>query len=180
MGLFDNPFRAAIGIGSLGLSELAGEDTMSKIPLLGSLGGYESDEKKALLAKQEELSKETAKRREQMQRAGMNSLGQRLLAFNPQNQLMAQMFGPEAAFTPEQFAQMVQSPMGPPQPDADLINYQGTDPAVLARLEAYMKERGQFDAEEQKRQQGVQNGMTPLGPGPAPIQQRRPAPARRF
>lgn len=180
MGLFDNPFRTLIGAGTLGLSELAGEDTMSKIPLLGSLGGYESDEKKALLAKQEELARETAKRREQMQRAGMNSLGQRLLAFNPQNQLMAQMFGPEAAFTPQQFAQMAQNPMGPPQPDADLINYQGTDPRVLARLDAYMKQRGQYDAEEQKRQQTVQGGITPLGPGPAPLQQRRPAPARRF
>lgn len=180
MGLFDNPFRTLIGVGTLGLSELAGEDTMSKIPLLGSLGGYESDEKKALLAKQEELAKETAKRRQQMQRAGMNSLGQRLLAFNPQNQLMAQMFGPEAAFSPQQMGQMVQSPMGPPQPEADLINYQGTDPKVRARLEAHLKQMQEFEAEEQQRKQIVQGGMTPLGPGPAPLQQRAPAPPRRY
>lgn len=157
------------------------EDTMSRIPVVGQLTGAESDEQKALVKKQEQLAREAELRRAQTQNASMNALGTRMLAFNPRNQLMAQMFGPQAAFTPEQMAGMVQSPMGgPPPPDPSLINYAGTDPAKRAQLADYTRQLGEFQGQEQQRHDRVAGGMTPLGPGPAPLQQRRPAPGRRY
>lgn len=161
-----------------GVSMLAGDDTLDKIPLVGAF--TESDEEKALLAKQKEMAAEAKKRQAQMQQSGMNALGQRMLAFNPQNQMMAQMFGPEAAFTPQQFAQMVQNPMRPPPPDPSLINYQGTDPAIRAQVQQAIQAQQAFNSQEKPRQSMVANGIQQPGQGPAPLQQRRPQAARRF
>ena len=108
MGLFDMALSPITGI--------VGEDTMSKIPVLGSLAGAKSDEYKALIKKQEQLAKEMAARREQQHAQSLQGLSQSMLAFGPRNQMMAQMFGPEAAFTPQQFANMAADPAGPPKP----------------------------------------------------------------
>jgi|ERR1044071_5655 hypothetical protein len=119
--------RIGIGASTLGLSELLGEDAMSGIPVLNSIGGYKSDEEKALLAKQDEMAKEAKKRQDQNAQMRIQALGQSLLAFAPRNQMMAQMFGPQAAFTPEQMHQMSADPRGAPQ----------ADPATMALLQKY-------------------------------------------
>ena len=105
--------ETAFGLTPLGLgANLAtSEDARSKIPILNSLTGAESDAQKALIKKQNQLADEARKRQVQMQEARMNALGQSMLAFAPRNAMMAQMFGPQAAFTPQQMGQMVQNPM---------------------------------------------------------------------
>jgi len=137
----------------------------------------DSKAEKALLAKQEQLAKETAARREQVQQEGMNRLGTQLLAFNPQNQMMAQMFGPDAAFNPQQMGAMAADPGAMSQEEYDR-KYQESlrtgqpiqvSPAEERRMEA-----------NKRRQQQVTAGAAPLGPGPAPLQQVAPQAARRF
>ncbi len=149
------------------VKQLVGEDTASSIPILGDLIGAKSDEEKAILAKQKQLAEEAKQRRAQMQQARMNAMGQSILAFNPRNQMMAKMFGPEAAFSPQQFAQMAQNPIPHETPWGTGTNEQ--------RVEQ-VKRR---DAERQ-RQAMIQGSMSPVGPGPAPLQQRAPQGARRF
>jgi hypothetical protein len=102
------------------------ENVVSRVPVVGALLGAKTDSEKALEAKQKQIAAEARKQQELNQQARMNALGQQMLAFNPQNQMMAQMFGPGAAFQPEQLAQMAQNPMKP-QLDPSLINYQGVD-----------------------------------------------------
>ncbi len=170
--------RLGIGLSTLGLSELAGEDTMSRIPVLGSLGGYESDEQKALIAKQKQLADDAKKRRLQQEQAGMNALGQQMLAFNPQNQMMAQMFGPEAAFTPQQFAQMAADPGAMSQADVSRAH------AESLRTGKPMQGVTQQDLDrmrrDQERQQMIRQNMQAPGPGPAPLQSRTPQAGRRY
>lgn len=124
MGLFGDIWDGAKSVGSsafgltpvgLGYNLATSEDARSKIPILNSLTGAESDAQKALVQKQKQLAEETRKRQVQMQEARMNALGQSMLAFAPRNAALAQMFGPQAAFSPEQMGQMVQNPM-PQQP----------------------------------------------------------------
>lgn len=160
-----NPFsgRSLIGIGTLGLSEVLGEDTMSKVPVLNSLGGYQPDSQKALIKKQKELAAEAKKRAEMNQKARMNALGQSMLAFNPQNQMMAQMFGPQAAFSPQQMSQMAQDPRL-----AGLPWGTGTD------------EQRQAQVQDKARRQRIESQMQPLGPGPAPLRMPPPQPGRRY
>ncbi len=137
---------------------------------------------KALIRKQEQMAAEAAQHREQMQTAAMNSLGQRILAFNPQNQMMARMYGAESAFAPEQFAAMGENPMKPAQLSPELMTNGGQgDPAKEAQVADYKARVAAFDQEEAKRRQKIMGGMTPVaGLGPKPIQQRAPQAARRF
>jgi hypothetical protein len=136
---------------------------------------------KALLAKQEQMAAEAKQRQQQMQTAGMNALGQRLLAFNPQNQMMAKMYGPEAAFAPEQFAAMAENPMKPPPLDPQLAANGGQgDPAKEAQIAQWKAQQAQFQQEEEKRRQMIMSGISPVGSGPAPLQQRAPQAARKF
>lgn len=172
MGLFGKIWDGAKKVGGMTPLGLAGravfdEDFRSSIPILGDATGAQSDEEKALLAKQKQLAEEAKQRQQQMQQARMNAMGQSLLAFNPRNQMMAKMFGPHAAFTPQQFAQMAQNPI----PNATPWG-QGTDQQRADQVTAR-------DAERQ-RQTMIQGGMSPVGPGPAPLQRRAPLPARRF
>lgn len=161
-----------------GASRLLPDDTMAKIPIFGPLSGAKTDEEKRLLAKQKQMAEEAKKRQVEMQRARMNALGQQMLAFNPQNQMMAQMFGPEAAFSPQQFAQMANDP-GAVTPDAfsrareESLRtgkpMQGVDAAAMQRMQ-----------ENEQRKKMVAQQMTPLGPGPAPLRLPPPQPGRRF
>ncbi len=170
MGIFDNPLGTLAKIGlapvSGGLSLGVGEDTMARVPLLGPLTGSKTDAQKQLLEKQEKMAKEAEKRAKQMEQARMNALAQKVLAFNPQNQLMSQMFGPDAAFTPQQMAQMVQNPM-PQQPWGT-----GTDAERIQQV----KDR---DAEK-RRQEMVTGAFQPPSPGPAPMRMPTPQAPRRY
>lgn len=169
MGFFDSLRDvASVGLAPLtgGASLLGGsEDFRSRLPLVGGLTGAQSDAQKALLAKQKQMAEEAKKRQRINEQARMNALGQKILAFNPQNQMMAQMFGPEAAFSPQQFAQMAQNPM--PQQAWGT----GTDEERINQV----KDR---DA-ERARQSMIMNNMRPLPGGPAPLDPRTPQAARR-
>ena len=180
-------------VGSLGMTNLGlgwtgliPEDMRSKIPVVNSLSGARSDEEKKLLAKQEQMAADMKRRQAINERARMNALGQKMLAFNPQNQLMAQMFGPEAAFTPEQFAQMAADPYARSE-DAILQEANPIDPKTGARKyrgEIPMSDQERADLqrarENEARQARVQQQMTPLGPGPAPLRLPPPQRARRY
>jgi hypothetical protein len=160
-----NPFsgRGLIDIGTLGGSRLLGEDTMSKIPGLNAIGGYQPDSQKALIKKQEELAKDAELQKKKNQQARMQALGQSMLAFNPQNQMMAQMFGPQAAFSPQQFAQM------------------GADPSVAGMpWGSGTDEQRRAQAADAARRKKIEQQMTPLGPGPAPLNLPRPQAGRRY
>ncbi len=135
------------------------EDIGARLPIVGDLLGLQTDEEKRLLAKQRQMAAEAKQRLGRLSQGGMQGTAQSLLAFNPMNQMMAQQFGPQAAFAPGQFADMVQNPMGPPQIDPALLNY---------------------EAAEQKRREMLLQGITPPGEGPAPLEARQPAPARRY
>jgi hypothetical protein len=185
-----NPFsgRSLIGLGTLGLSEVVGEDTMSKVPGLNAIGGYQSDSEKALLAKQQQMADDLKKRQADNERQRMNALGQQLLAFNPRNQMMAQVFGPEAAFTPQQMGQMAADPGAKTQDDyhrawEESMHGGPVDPHTRSRrqpMQGFTAEDLQRMQEDQRRQAMVQQSMTPLGPGPAPLRQVAPQPGRRY
>lgn len=175
-----SPGDAFVTAGTLGLNKVLGEDTMSRIPGLNAIGGYESDADKALIEKQKQLAAEAKKREEANAQARLQALGQSMLAFNPRNQMMAQMFGPQAAFSPEQFAQMGSDPYAKPidQAQAAWIQANRQNPnAIPPEVQADL-ERARAN-EARKRQ--IQQGMQPLAAGPAPLG-RRPAPqgTRRF
>lgn len=167
MGLFDSVKK----IGSMALAPVtggasllaAGEDTVARIPLVGGFLGAETDSQKKLVKKQEELAKEAEKRRKANAQARMNALGQSMLAFNPQNQMMAQMFGPEAAFSPQQLAQMAQDPRIAGQAWGT-----GTDEQRAAQVQ------------DRDRRQRIEQQMTPLGPGPAPLRLPPPQAGRKY
>lgn len=183
MGFLDSLVKVGLAPVTGGASLLAGEDTMARLPLIGPLTGSQTDAEKALLAKQRQMAAEAAKRQQQQQLTApqMNATAQSMLAFNPLNQKMAQTYGAQAAFTPQQFAQMVQNPNGPPLMDQDLINYQGTDPKMQARLDEYYRQRRLYEEAEARRRQMMEQGLAQPGPGPAPLGPRpAPAPARRF
>ncbi len=156
-----------------------GEDILARIPVMGSLLGAETDSHKALVAKQKQMAEEAKKRQQQNQQARMQALSQQLLAFNPMNQTMAQMFGPDAAFQPEQFAQMAQNPMQP-HIDPSLIDYRGTDPNKQKQVEAFIAQKKQFEEEEARRRAQIMGGMQRPGPGPAPFAMNAPQAARKF
>ncbi len=178
-----NPFsgRGLIAIGTLGGSELLGEETMSKVPLLGGLGGYKSDSEKALIRKQQELAAEAQKRQQAHDQARSQALAQSMLAFGPRNQAMAQMFGPEAAFSKDAMMQMAQSPFsggGAPQLDPSLVGYQGMDPQKRGAIEQWAQQKKQWDANQAMMQQGLQDPRN--APQAQPLQRVAPQAGRRF
>lgn len=176
---------AAPGAAASGSSWLTPGNVIGGIGLAGTLGlgiydQMDQESEKQLIAKQEQLGREAEQRRVEQRSTDMNALGQRMLAFNPQNQLMAEMFGPGAAFTPEQFAGMVADPAGAPQPDPSLVNYQGTDPGKRAEVDAYIAQKQRFEEQEAQRRQAMLSGIQQPGPGPAPLRPITPQAARRF
>ena len=179
LGLGLAPLTGGLSLLPAAGNAILGEDTMSKIPLIGPLFGSESDEQKALVAKQEQLAREAKARRQQVQQQSLNSLGQSMLAFAPRNQMMAQMFGPEAAFQPSQMAAMIANPAGMPEMDPN-IDQTSTDPRVTAEQQRVMAERDTWRQQEERRKQQLMQGFAPPGQGPAPLDPRRPAPARRY
>lgn len=186
-----NPFsgRGLVGLATLGGSELLGENTMSKVPVLNAIGGYQGDSEKALLKKQEELAKDAELQKKRNAQARMQALGQSMLAFNPQNQMMAQMFGPEAAFSPQQMAQMSADPGARSRSDFEAAQRQamgGTadNPNMMGRTGGQMAGWTADDIrrmeENERRMAMVQQQTTPLGPGPAPLKLPKPQPGRRY
>ncbi|HET8957330.1 MAG TPA: hypothetical protein VFM95_02620 [Microcella sp.] len=192
-GAFGGPVGAGIGAG-VGA-------------LLGMSGLLEDDSaKKALLEKQRQLAAEAQRRREELQRARMQSLTQQMMAFGPRNQVMAQMFGPDAAFTGKQMADMTANPMGPPQADQWLMDYYDQGKHKLnfeqwrqdqhapmnpdakegkrmteqrGQLLDYARKREQYEREEAARRAQIEAAFgTPRGP--APINPIQAAPARRY
>lgn len=126
---------------------------------------------KDLIKKQEEIAAAADARRAQVQQEGMNRLGQTMLAMNPMNQTMADMFGPSAAYSPDQMAAMVADPGAVSWEEAQALG-SATDPESQAKVQRALADK--------KRQDMVRANTTPLGPGPAPLQQRTPQAARRF
>lgn len=151
---------------------------------INELTGGRTKEEKALLAKQAQMAKEAEAHRYQVQESRMNALGQQLLAYNPRNQMMAQMFGPGAAFAPTDFAQMVQNPMPPPELPPELAALQGKNtkntPQQDAAFRAFAERKKQYEQGNQARSDQMMNGMAPPGPGPAPLQSRTPQAARKY
>jgi len=167
MGLFDGIKKiASVSLAPVtgGLSLGAGgEDMLARVPLVGGFLGAETDSQKALIKKQEQLAAEAKKRAQQNAQARMQALGQSMLAFNPQNQMMAQMFGPQAAFSPQQFAQM------------------GADPSVAGmQWGTGTDEQRRAQAADAQRRKKIEEQMTPLGPGPAPLKLPPPQAGRRY
>ncbi len=167
MGVFDSLKKiASVSLAPVtgGLSLGAGgEDMVARIPLVGGFLGAETNSQKALVKKQEELAAEAKKQQQRNAQARMQALGQSMLAFNPQNQMMAQMFGPQAAFSPQQFSQMGADPS-----IAGVPWGQGTDDQRRAQVK------------DQERRAMIERQMQPLGPGPAPLKMPPPAAARRY
>lgn len=145
---------------------------------IDKLAGNSDKENQQLLDMQKQIAHDAEVRRGQAQDARMNMLAQQVLAFNPRNQMLAQMFGPQAAFTPEAMAQMVQGPA--PNWDQDLLNYTGNDQERLKAKREMIRRKNEYDAAEAQRQQMIMNGVQAPGPGPAPIQMPAPQPARRY
>lgn len=110
---------------------------------------------KALIQKQKELAAAAKARQLQVQREGMNRLGQQIQGFIPLNKAMAEMYGPDAAFSGQQMGALAADP-GANQ----------TDPIRMA--------------DDQRRQAQVAAAFGPAPQGPAPLQRRTPQAARRF
>lgn len=165
----------------------AGEALKDVAPVLAAVApmaidafaGGRTKEEKALLAKQAQMAKEAEARRFQVQESRMNALGQQLLAFNPRNQMMAQMFGPEAAFQPEALAAMSQNPMPPPEMPPELIGAH-MGPTNRAKMAEYERRKQQYEEGNRARHDQAMAGFAPPGPGPAPLQQRTPQAARKY
>lgn len=88
-----------------------GENFLAKLPLVGGLTGAETQADYDLIRKQKQLAEDAARRQKTMEQARMNATRQRIGAFAPRNAVMGQMFGPEAAFTGAQMADMTANPM---------------------------------------------------------------------
>lgn len=165
-----------------------GEDFIAKIPLIGPLTGAKTNEYKALLKKQEEMAKAAEARAAQQHQQGLQGLSQGMMAFGPRNQMMAQMFGPEAAFSPDQMAAMVSDPAAKPLAEAEQAWIQSAmqnpiDPKTRTRTQGAMNPQIQKDLElaraNERRKQALLATLGPMPSGPAPIQMPRPQPGRR-
>jgi hypothetical protein len=161
------------------LAKYAGPAAIAAAPYaINALMGGRTKEEKQLIAKQEQLAQEAKVRQGQQQDARMNALGQQMLAFNPTNQMMAQMFGPDAAFQPEQMAAMAQGEK--PAYDEKWSNYKGTDKKTQNDINEYIRRKKEYDAAEASRRDMIMGGIQRPGPGPAPIQMPTPQAARRY
>lgn len=137
-------------------------------------------ERKALIEKQEQMAREVKLRQQYAAQTRMDALAQQVMAFNPRNQMLAQMFGPGAAFTPEQMAAMVANPAKPTISDPSLLNYSGTDQKKLQELRDYNRREREYAEAEERRKQMVMSGITPPGPAQAPMKLPTPLAAKRY
>lgn len=169
--------------GSGGAAAFAKNFGLPALEMLGPLAiqqatGGRTKEQKKLVEVQQQMALEAQKRQGQVQDQRMNMLAQQVLAFNPRNQQLAQMVGPQAAFSPEQAAQMVQLPE-PPQ-DPAVMNYTGNDQKILHQKQEMIRRHNEWLQSEQQRRQMMMGGFQAPGPGPAPINMPAPQAARRF
>jgi hypothetical protein len=184
MGLWDtikNVGSVALAPATGGLSLFgAGEDTLARIPVVGGLMGAQTDSQKALLKKQEQLAEEAKKRQRQNEQMRMQALGQSMLAFNPQNQMMAQMFGPQAAFSPQQMGEMARDPGARTREEFEAAQRQAMQPSQDHRMQGWTGDDMRRMEEDERRRARVAASMTPLGPGPAPLRLPTPQAGRKF
>lgn len=185
MGIFDkikDIGSVALAPATGGLSLFAGgEDTLARVPVLGGLMGAQTDATKALLKKQEQLAEEAKVQQQKNAQMRMQALGQSMLAFNPQNQMMAQMFGPQAAFSPQQMAQMAGDPGARSPAEFEAAQKRAMEqPWQTRRMDGWTGDDMKRMQADQQRRRMIQQQMTPLGPGPAPMNLRPPAAARRY
>lgn len=171
---------ASGGGGATGFWNSVGKPALQALaPLaINQLTAGKTKEQKQLIELQKQMALEAQQRQGQLQDQRMNQLGQQVLAFNPTNQLMAQMYGPQAAFSPEQAAQMVQG-QEPPM-NQDILNYAGTDQAKLQQKREMIRRHNEWLQSEQQRRDMMMNNFQAPGPGPAPINMPAPQTARRF
>lgn len=170
----------------------AGEAIRDGVQVLGAVAPLAIDEltsgdtpeEQRLIAKQQQLAQEAKARIGQNQEAAMNALGQQLLAFNPRNQMMAKIYGPDAAFAPTDFAKMVQNPIPPPQMPPELQALAGkttkNTPEQDAAFRAYAEQLRQYDEGNRRRSEQMMSGIAPVGPGPSPLDPRTPQAARKY
>lgn len=137
---------SAFGPVGAGVGALAGG-------LLGGFGAFSDDSaQRRLIRKQEELAREAEERRRQQQQASVAGLNQQLLSFGPRNQMMGEMFGPGAAFTSQQVADMGADPMGGPQADYPWIKAayeQGWDRGSVSDFAQRMGQTGVVDGKRE-------------------------------
>lgn len=165
------------GGGGLSLSGL--EDFASRIPVVGSIFGARSDEAKALERAQKQLAKDLEKRHGQVRSSQMQQMTNRLAAFSPMNQHLAERMGPQAAFSPDAMAKFAEDPMGPPEIDPSLVDYRGTDPGKQAAVEKFFADRDRYRQEEAARKAQLQAAFAPPQNAPKPMTMARPLAAKR-
>lgn len=180
-----------------------GEDVVASLPIIGPLTGAQTEEQKALIAQQKRLAEDAKRREELLRPARLQALQQSMGAFAPRNRMMAQVFGPEAAFTGQQISDMTADPMGAPTADPRVMS---TEEALrkygidsYAELQAFNKEtdsrltdnkgymaamafrKQKEEAAKKEAARRAQNDqLFATGPGPTPINPIQAAPARRF
>lgn len=170
------PLGAGVGAGLGGLAGVFG------------LGGDSDKAKKALLEKQKQMAAEFEQQRLAQHQQRLQALNQQTMAFAPRNQMMAQMFGPEAAFTPQQFADMASDPAAKSLDEATRAweasaMQNPIDPVTRSRTRGAMDPKVQADLElarqNERRRQQIMRNMGPMPQGPAPIQMPTPQRGRR-
>lgn len=164
--------KAGIQLGTTGLG--VGADL-----LINAATSKPTKEEKALIATQQQLAQDAARRQFEVQQQAADNQAQRLVAMAPYNQLTAQMVGPQAAFSQQQMLAMTPTP---PQPtiDPSLLNYTGTDPKIQAQVQQYLDELNQWQAANAARQQMVQSAFSQPMQGPAPIRKTQALPAKKY
>jgi hypothetical protein len=179
------------------------EDVLARVPIIGPLSGAETDEQKALVRQQKRMAEDAKRRAAIMGPARLQSMNQQVQAFGPRNKMMAEMFGPDAAFTGKQMGDMTANPMGPPQGDpktAHLVeelkkyglksyedvlafNKQNdrrlTDSKGFMQAHQLMEQQAKAAEDERKRRAGLDQAFA-TGPGPAPLAPTQAAPVRRY
>ena len=172
LGSIGGPMGMGIGAGIGGALGLTTD-------LFGG-GGADKKAKRELLRKQEQMAREMREHQHRMELARTQSTGQQMLAFNPQNQAMAEIFGPDAAFSPQQMAQMGANPMPPETIDPSLVDMRTPNAQKQMQVEAYLRRKNEREAALKRQQEMIEQGMKPLPQGPAPLaRQTTVAPARR-
>lgn len=164
--------KAGIQLGTTGLG--VGADL-----LINAATSKPTKEEQALIATQQQLAQDAARRQFEVQQQAADNQAQRLVAMAPYNQLTAQMVGPQAAFSQQQMLAMTPTP---PQPtiDPSLLNYTGTDPKMQAQVQQYLDELNQWQTANAARQQMVQSAFSQPLQGPTPIRKTQVLPAKKY